>query len=189
MKDQTKKVASLKHKEQVEKSRNARLMEEARKREDNMSETSQQVKVTVVCGLYEFCRNYLLFSTTMLIGLHLRNLDFISFFSCFEGHSASEDRAYRRARGGPERERSDHCWARDGACTGGGCQVTAGETGTQTHLNTHDHDRAILIQLQDHTNRVSKLGLHLTIIYLPIYLFIYLWRFFYRFFSSISRLI
>lgn len=45
MKDQTKKVASLKHKEQVEKSRNARLMEEARKREDNMSESSQQVKV------------------------------------------------------------------------------------------------------------------------------------------------
>ena len=45
MKDQSKKVASLKHKEQVEKSRNARLMEEARKREDNMSESSQQVKV------------------------------------------------------------------------------------------------------------------------------------------------
>ncbi|XP_028263927.1 ELKS/Rab6-interacting/CAST family member 1-like isoform X1 [Parambassis ranga] len=44
MKDQSKKVASLKHKEQVEKSRNARLMEEARKREDNLSETSQQVK-------------------------------------------------------------------------------------------------------------------------------------------------
>ncbi|CAJ1056916.1 ELKS/Rab6-interacting/CAST family member 1 isoform X4 [Xyrichtys novacula] len=47
MKDQTKKVASLKHKEQVEKSRNARLMEEARKREDNMSESSQQVKDTI----------------------------------------------------------------------------------------------------------------------------------------------
>ncbi|XP_017261539.1 ELKS/Rab6-interacting/CAST family member 1 isoform X3 [Kryptolebias marmoratus] len=46
-KDQTKKVASLKHKEQVEKSRNARLMEEARKREDNLSETSQQVKDTL----------------------------------------------------------------------------------------------------------------------------------------------
>ncbi|KAJ3596802.1 hypothetical protein NHX12_003202 [Muraenolepis orangiensis] len=44
MKDQSKKVASLKHKEQVEKSLNARLMEEARKREDNMSESSQQVK-------------------------------------------------------------------------------------------------------------------------------------------------
>lgn len=51
MKDQTKKVASLKHKEQVEKSRNARLMEEARKREDNLSETSQQVKVRSVCQL------------------------------------------------------------------------------------------------------------------------------------------
>uniref|UniRef100_A0A3B5MUC2 ELKS/RAB6-interacting/CAST family member 1a n=1 Tax=Xiphophorus couchianus TaxID=32473 RepID=A0A3B5MUC2_9TELE len=44
MKDQTKKVASLKHKEQVEKSRNARLMEEARKREDNLSESSQQME-------------------------------------------------------------------------------------------------------------------------------------------------
>ena len=49
MKDQSKKVASLKHKEQVEKSRNARLMEEARKREDNMSESSQQVKVEEYC--------------------------------------------------------------------------------------------------------------------------------------------
>ncbi|XP_041853041.1 ELKS/Rab6-interacting/CAST family member 1-like isoform X1 [Melanotaenia boesemani] len=47
MKDQSKKVASLKHKEQVEKSRNARLMEEAKKREDNMSESSQQVKDTL----------------------------------------------------------------------------------------------------------------------------------------------
>ncbi|XP_068595204.1 ELKS/Rab6-interacting/CAST family member 1-like [Brachionichthys hirsutus] len=44
MKDQSKKVASLKHKEQVEKSKNARLVDEARKREDNLSENSQQVK-------------------------------------------------------------------------------------------------------------------------------------------------
>ncbi|KAF5894408.1 ELKS/Rab6-interacting/CAST family member 1-like isoform X6, partial [Clarias magur] len=44
MKDQSKKVATLKHKEQVEKNRNAQLMEEARKREDNISESSQQVK-------------------------------------------------------------------------------------------------------------------------------------------------
>lgn len=60
MKDQSKKVASLKHKEQVEKSRNARLMEEARKREDNLSENSQQVKVRLACGwsaLCKFCRN------------------------------------------------------------------------------------------------------------------------------------
>ncbi|KAF7693812.1 hypothetical protein HF521_007565 [Silurus meridionalis] len=44
MKDQSKKVATLKHKEQVEKNRNAQLMEEARKREDNISESSQQIK-------------------------------------------------------------------------------------------------------------------------------------------------
>ncbi|XP_046889929.1 ELKS/Rab6-interacting/CAST family member 1-like isoform X2 [Hypomesus transpacificus] len=43
-KDQSKKVASLKHKEQVEKSRNARLVDEARKREDNISESSHQIK-------------------------------------------------------------------------------------------------------------------------------------------------
>ncbi|KAI4900804.1 hypothetical protein NFI96_026034 [Prochilodus magdalenae] len=45
MKDQTKKVATLKHKEQVEKSKNAQLMEEARKREDNINESSQQIKI------------------------------------------------------------------------------------------------------------------------------------------------
>uniref|UniRef100_A0A3B4X363 ELKS/RAB6-interacting/CAST family member 1 n=1 Tax=Seriola lalandi dorsalis TaxID=1841481 RepID=A0A3B4X363_SERLL len=45
MKDQSKKVANLKHKEQLEKSRNAQLMEEAKKREDNLSESSQQIKV------------------------------------------------------------------------------------------------------------------------------------------------
>ncbi|XP_018585567.1 ELKS/Rab6-interacting/CAST family member 1 isoform X1 [Scleropages formosus] len=44
MKDQSKKVATLKHKEQVEKNKNAQLMEEARKREDNINESSQQVK-------------------------------------------------------------------------------------------------------------------------------------------------
>uniref|UniRef100_A0A4W5M5J1 ELKS/RAB6-interacting/CAST family member 1 n=1 Tax=Hucho hucho TaxID=62062 RepID=A0A4W5M5J1_9TELE len=43
-KDQSKKVASLKHKEQVEKSRNARLVDEAKKREDNISESSQQIE-------------------------------------------------------------------------------------------------------------------------------------------------
>ncbi|XP_017578625.1 ELKS/Rab6-interacting/CAST family member 1 isoform X12 [Pygocentrus nattereri] len=44
MKDQSKKVATLKHKEQVEKNKNAQLMEEARKREDNINESSQQIK-------------------------------------------------------------------------------------------------------------------------------------------------
>uniref|UniRef100_A0A671VZ69 ELKS/RAB6-interacting/CAST family member 1 n=1 Tax=Sparus aurata TaxID=8175 RepID=A0A671VZ69_SPAAU len=45
MKDQTKKVANLKHKEQLEKSRNAQLVEDAKKREDNLNESSQQIKV------------------------------------------------------------------------------------------------------------------------------------------------
>ncbi|XP_063356477.1 ELKS/Rab6-interacting/CAST family member 1-like isoform X2 [Pelmatolapia mariae] len=44
MKDQSKKVANLKHKEQLEKSRNAQLMEEAKKREDNLNESSLQIK-------------------------------------------------------------------------------------------------------------------------------------------------
>ncbi|XP_024147729.1 ELKS/Rab6-interacting/CAST family member 1 isoform X3 [Oryzias melastigma] len=44
MKDQSKRVASMKHKEQLEKSRNAQLMEEAKKREDNLNESSQQFK-------------------------------------------------------------------------------------------------------------------------------------------------
>ncbi|XP_061920952.1 ELKS/Rab6-interacting/CAST family member 1-like isoform X7 [Entelurus aequoreus] len=44
MKDQSKKVANLKHNEQVEKSKNVQLMEEAKKREDNLNESSQQIK-------------------------------------------------------------------------------------------------------------------------------------------------
>uniref|UniRef100_A0A8C8H4A8 ELKS/RAB6-interacting/CAST family member 1a n=1 Tax=Oncorhynchus tshawytscha TaxID=74940 RepID=A0A8C8H4A8_ONCTS len=43
-KDQSKKVASLKQKEHVEKSRNAQLVDEAKKREDNISESSQQIE-------------------------------------------------------------------------------------------------------------------------------------------------
>ncbi|XP_038594901.1 ELKS/Rab6-interacting/CAST family member 1-like isoform X5 [Micropterus salmoides] len=44
MKDQSKKVANMKHKEQVEKSKNAQMMEDAKKREDNLNESSQQIK-------------------------------------------------------------------------------------------------------------------------------------------------
>uniref|UniRef100_A0A9J8D0A2 FIP-RBD domain-containing protein n=1 Tax=Cyprinus carpio carpio TaxID=630221 RepID=A0A9J8D0A2_CYPCA len=53
MKDQSKKVANLKHKEQVEKSKNAQLMEEARKREDNMNESSQQIKMEELLAAME----------------------------------------------------------------------------------------------------------------------------------------
>ncbi|XP_040201228.1 ELKS/Rab6-interacting/CAST family member 1 isoform X6 [Rana temporaria] len=45
MKDQNKKVATLKHKEQVEKKKNAQLLEEARRREDNLTDSSQQLQV------------------------------------------------------------------------------------------------------------------------------------------------
>uniref|UniRef100_A0A665WW52 ELKS/Rab6-interacting/CAST family member 1-like n=1 Tax=Echeneis naucrates TaxID=173247 RepID=A0A665WW52_ECHNA len=48
MKEQSKKVANLKHKEQLEKSRNAQLMEEAKKREDNLNESSLQIKDLLV---------------------------------------------------------------------------------------------------------------------------------------------
>ncbi|XP_054480564.1 ELKS/Rab6-interacting/CAST family member 1-like [Anoplopoma fimbria] len=44
MKDQSKKVANLKHMEQLEKSRNAQMMEDAKKREDNLNESSLQIK-------------------------------------------------------------------------------------------------------------------------------------------------
>uniref|UniRef100_UPI001EAE997A ELKS/Rab6-interacting/CAST family member 1-like n=1 Tax=Oncorhynchus gorbuscha TaxID=8017 RepID=UPI001EAE997A len=44
VKDQTKTVAQLKHKEQVEKSKNAQLVQEVRKRDDNLNESSQHVK-------------------------------------------------------------------------------------------------------------------------------------------------
>uniref|UniRef100_A0A3B4D2G4 FIP-RBD domain-containing protein n=1 Tax=Pygocentrus nattereri TaxID=42514 RepID=A0A3B4D2G4_PYGNA len=53
MKDQSKKVATLKHKEQVEKNKNAQLMEEARKREDNINESSQQIKMEELLAAME----------------------------------------------------------------------------------------------------------------------------------------
>ncbi|XP_073506445.1 ELKS/Rab6-interacting/CAST family member 1 isoform X11 [Phyllobates terribilis] len=43
-KDQNKKVATLKHKEQVEKKKSAQLLEEARRREDNLTDSSQQLQ-------------------------------------------------------------------------------------------------------------------------------------------------
>ncbi|KAM8973616.1 ELKS/Rab6-interacting/CAST family member 1 isoform 2-T2 [Pelodytes ibericus] len=43
-KDQGKKVATMKHKEQVEKKKNAQLLDEARRREDNLTDGSQQLQ-------------------------------------------------------------------------------------------------------------------------------------------------
>lgn len=44
VKDQNKKVANLKHKEQVEKKKSAQMLEEARRREDSLSDSSQQLQ-------------------------------------------------------------------------------------------------------------------------------------------------
>ncbi|XP_053518613.1 ELKS/Rab6-interacting/CAST family member 1 isoform X4 [Artibeus jamaicensis] len=45
VKDQTKKVANLKHKEQVEKKKSAQMLEEARRREDSLNDSSAQLQV------------------------------------------------------------------------------------------------------------------------------------------------
>ncbi|NXY68604.1 ERC2 protein, partial [Glareola pratincola] len=44
MKDQNKKVANLKHNQQMEKKKNAQLLEEVRRREDNMTDNSQHLQ-------------------------------------------------------------------------------------------------------------------------------------------------
>lgn len=46
MKDQNKKVANLKHNQQMEKKKNAQLLEEVRRREDNMTDNSQHLQVS-----------------------------------------------------------------------------------------------------------------------------------------------
>lgn len=47
MKDQNKKVANLKHNQQLEKKKNAQLLEEVRRREDNMTDNSQHLQVSL----------------------------------------------------------------------------------------------------------------------------------------------
>lgn len=46
MKDQNKKVANLKHNQQLEKKKNAQLLEEVRRREDTMADNSQHLQVS-----------------------------------------------------------------------------------------------------------------------------------------------
>lgn len=45
MKDQNKKVANLKHNQQLEKKKNAQLLEEVRRREDSLAESAQHGQV------------------------------------------------------------------------------------------------------------------------------------------------
>jgi hypothetical protein len=46
MKDQNKKVANLKYNQQLEKKKNAQLLEEVRRREDSMVDNSQHLQVS-----------------------------------------------------------------------------------------------------------------------------------------------
>ncbi|NXV34704.1 ERC2 protein, partial [Rissa tridactyla] len=48
MKDQNKKVANLKHNQQMEKKKNAQLLEEVRRREDNMTDNSQHLQILLL---------------------------------------------------------------------------------------------------------------------------------------------
>ncbi|XP_032840206.1 ERC protein 2 [Tyto alba] len=59
MKDQTKKVANLKHNQQMEKKKNAQLLEEVRRREDNMTDNSQHLQVEELMNALEKTRQEL----------------------------------------------------------------------------------------------------------------------------------
>ncbi|NXN70948.1 ERC2 protein, partial [Himantopus himantopus] len=59
MKDQNKKVANLKHNQQMEKKKNAQLLEEVRRREDNMTDNSQHLQDALLTSVASV--KYLLF--------------------------------------------------------------------------------------------------------------------------------
>ncbi|XP_043832611.1 ERC protein 2 isoform X3 [Dromiciops gliroides] len=83
MKDQNKKVANLKHNQQLEKKKNAQLLEEVRRREDNMTDNSQHLQLEELLNALEKTRQELdatkarLASTQQSLGekeAHLANL-------------------------------------------------------------------------------------------------------------------
>ncbi|XP_042636404.1 ERC protein 2 [Orycteropus afer afer] len=59
MKDQNKKVANLKHNQQLEKKKNAQLMEEVRRREDSMADNSQHLQIEELMNALEKTRQEL----------------------------------------------------------------------------------------------------------------------------------
>ncbi|PNJ26721.1 ERC2 isoform 6 [Pongo abelii] len=59
MKDQNKKVANLKHNQQLEKKKNAQLLEEVRRREDSMSDNSQHLQIEELMNALEKTRQEL----------------------------------------------------------------------------------------------------------------------------------
>ncbi|XP_062825973.1 ERC protein 2 isoform X14 [Anolis carolinensis] len=83
MKDQNKKVANLKHNQQMEKKKNAQLLEEVRRREDNMTDNSQHLQLEELRNALDKTRQELdatkarLASTQQSLGekeAHLANL-------------------------------------------------------------------------------------------------------------------
>ncbi|NWX40012.1 ERC2 protein, partial [Steatornis caripensis] len=71
MKDQNKKVANLKHNQQMEKKKNAQLLEEVRRREDNMTDNSQHLQVSLFfnCVLKSSEKVYLCFTACLPGGI------------------------------------------------------------------------------------------------------------------------
>ncbi|XP_044934690.1 ERC protein 2 isoform X1 [Mustela putorius furo] len=59
MKDQNKKVANLKHNQQLEKKKNAQLLEEVRRREDSMADNSQHLQIEELMSALEKTRQEL----------------------------------------------------------------------------------------------------------------------------------
>ncbi|XP_012660586.1 ERC protein 2 [Otolemur garnettii] len=59
MKDQNKKVANLKHNQQLEKKKNAQLLEEVRRREDSMADNSQHLQIEELMTALEKTRQEL----------------------------------------------------------------------------------------------------------------------------------
>nr|XP_020743978.1 ERC protein 2-like isoform X3 [Odocoileus virginianus texanus] len=59
MKDQNKKVANLKHNQQLEKKKNAQLLEEVRRREDSMTDNSQHLQIEELMNALEKTRQEL----------------------------------------------------------------------------------------------------------------------------------
>ncbi|XP_040850585.1 ERC protein 2 isoform X2 [Ochotona curzoniae] len=59
MKDQNKKVANLKHNQQLEKKKNAQLLEEVRRREDSMADNSQHLQIEELMNTLEKTRQEL----------------------------------------------------------------------------------------------------------------------------------
>lgn len=74
MKDQSKKVANLKHNQQLEKKKNAQLLEEVRRREDNMTDNSQHLQVSLFFNCFLKLSKKIHFCSTVCLSECAMNL-------------------------------------------------------------------------------------------------------------------